>query len=296
MIKDVLQGKPLRHPLHPFLVHFPIGLFVLSFLLDLASLIFRDYQGLVAASFYSIVVGVVMALVAAIPGFVDYIDIRNDHPAKKIAIYHMMLNLTVVALYGLNLGLRARNLDSSHTPLLPLLLSLGALVLLSISGYLGGKMVYDLGIAAGRHRRLSATPQETYHLDDQGKSGEQFVAVPQASALKNGETLRLEIRKQVIVLAKVHGEFFAFQEFCTHRFGPLSEGRFTDHEVQCPWHRSCFDVRTGRVVNGPAKEPLKTWPVRVEDGKVMVRIDPRVLEAKPAQEPKPAEKSAPAKK
>jgi len=97
MLKDFLEGKPLRHPLHPMLVHFPIGLFLLSFFLDLASLAFPFVPNLVRGSFYAMLLGVITALLAAVPGFVDYTDIRSDHPAKRIATIHLMLNLIVVA-------------------------------------------------------------------------------------------------------------------------------------------------------------------------------------------------------
>src|SRR5881398_1549731 len=104
MLKDFLEGKPLRHPLHPMLVHFPIGLFFLSFLFDLASLVFPSQMYLVRDSFYAMLLGAIMALVAAVPGFVDYTDIRNDHPGKRTATAHLILNLIVVGLYGINLG------------------------------------------------------------------------------------------------------------------------------------------------------------------------------------------------
>ena len=108
MLKDILQGKPFRHPLHPFLVHFPVGLFLFSLLFDLASLVFSSVPGLVRGAFYSMLLAIVTALVAAIPGFVDYTDIRKDHPARRIATGHMILNLIAVAVYGINLGLRNR--------------------------------------------------------------------------------------------------------------------------------------------------------------------------------------------
>jgi nitrite reductase/ring-hydroxylating ferredoxin subunit len=73
---------------------------------------------------------------------------------------------------------------------------------------------------------------------------------------------------------KVEGRFYAFQEFCTHRFGPMSEGKLANGHVQCPWHRSCFDVRTGKVVHGPAKIDLKTYPVRIENGKLCIELKP----------------------
>src|SRR5438874_13703210 len=90
MLKDILEGKPLRHPIHPMLVHFPIGFFILSLLLDLATFLFPATPLLLRTSFYAILFGVITALVAAVPGFIDYSDIRNDHPAKRIATAHMI--------------------------------------------------------------------------------------------------------------------------------------------------------------------------------------------------------------
>src|ERR1700756_1403661 len=104
MLKDLLQGKPLRHPLHPMLVHFPIGLFILSFILDLISLAFPSIPNLVRDAFYAMLLGIITALIAAVPGFVDYADIRSDHPGKRTATAHLTLNLIVVGLYGINLG------------------------------------------------------------------------------------------------------------------------------------------------------------------------------------------------
>src|SRR5437899_4821701 len=84
-LKDFLEGKPLRHPIHPMLVHFPIGLFLLSFLVDRASLACPDAPNLLRGSFYAMLLGITTALVAAMPGFVDYSDIRRDHPGKATA-------------------------------------------------------------------------------------------------------------------------------------------------------------------------------------------------------------------
>jgi nitrite reductase/ring-hydroxylating ferredoxin subunit len=75
----------------------------------------------------------------------------------------------------------------------------------------------------------------------------------------------------IIAIAKQAGEVFAFQEFCTHRYGPLSEGKLEDHNVICPWHRSCFDIRTGKVVEGPAKVDLKSYSTMVQGGKIFVK-------------------------
>jgi uncharacterized membrane protein/nitrite reductase/ring-hydroxylating ferredoxin subunit len=275
MLKDLLQGKPLRHPLHPILTHFPIGLFVLSFILDLISLGFPSVPNLARDAFYAIVLGIVTALIAAVPGLVDYADIRNDHPGKRTATIHLVLNLAIVAIYGINLGVRASTIDEMRTPIVPLVLSVIGLVLLSISGYLGGRLVYDDGIAVGRHNRRTATPQDTLHLSTVNGAKEAdlvLVSVPGADRLVNGETLRAEIDGQIITIARLDNRVFAFQEFCTHRFGPLSEGTFDGFNVQCPWHKSCFDVRTGKVTNGPAKVELKTFRVETREGKICVGV------------------------
>ena len=82
--------------------------------------------------------------------------------------------------------------------------------------------------------------------------------------------MRVEIDGQVIAIAKLDGIFYAFQEFCTHRYGPLSEGALKGTEIECPWHRSCFDIRSGKVTQGPAKIELKTYRVKVVGGKISI--------------------------
>ena len=275
MLKDLLEGKPLRHPIHPMLVHFPIGLFVLSFILDLTSLVCPEVPTLVRGSYYAIALGIITALLAAVPGFVDYTDIRRDHPGKRAATAHMTLNLIVVAIYTINLWIRAPALNEPKISLTPLVLSIIGVGILSVSGYLGGRLVYDEGIAVGRHKRLIPSPPDTIQLSraNAEKEGDvTFVPVPEAKGLRDGETLRVEIDKQVMTIARIDNQFFAFQEFCTHRYGPLSEGSFHGFNVQCPWHNSCFDIRTGKVTNGPAKVDLKTFRVEQRDGKIYVGV------------------------
>jgi len=275
MLKDFLEGKPLRHPLHPMLVHFPIGLFLLSLSFDLASLVFPSVPDLVRDSFYAMLLGVITALIAAVPGFVDYTDIRSDHPAKRTATVHLTLNLIVVALYGINLGVRSSSLVDPKIQMVPMILSFIGVALLSVSGYLGGRLVYDDGIGVGRHKRRTPTPESTLYLPATNVANDgdlAFVPIPEAESLGERETLRVEIDGQVITIAKIDENLYAFQEFCTHRFGPLSEGAFEGFNVQCPWHNSCFDVRTGKVTQGPAKVDLKSFKVETRDGKICVGV------------------------
>jgi uncharacterized membrane protein/nitrite reductase/ring-hydroxylating ferredoxin subunit len=276
------MGSKSKYPLHPWLVHFPIAFFVLSFVFDLLGFV-PFGQGLARAGFYSMGLGVLASLLAAIPGFVDYSTIRNDHPAKKVATWHMALNLTMVAVFAVNLGLRFSSLDSAtRVQWLPFGLSVAGLILMSISGYLGGVMVYDLGVGVGRHRHQGSFPEHTIAAAIPTTAGSEKIWVPLADAtpFAEGQTLRAEVGGVVMVVAKVDGQFWAFQEFCTHRYGPLSEGSFEHAQVRCPWHGSCFDLRTGKVKEGPAKVDLKVFPVQVREGKICV--DATSLQKAPA--------------
>ena len=80
--------------------------------------------------------------------------------------------------------------------------------------------------------------------------------VPPGSALLIGD----------VAVFNVAGSLCATQAKCTHRGGPLSEGKLDGSTVTCPWHRTQFNVSTGAVLRGPATEPIKTYRVIVEGG------------------------------
>src|SRR5688500_7992129 len=63
---------------------------------------------------------------------------------------------------------------------------------------------------------------------------------------------------------------YAVQEFCTYRFGLLSEGALQGCEVVCPWHNSRFDLASGKVTHGPAKVAVRTFRVETREGKIWV--------------------------
>lgn len=267
MIRNLIQGRPFGYPLHPMIVHFPIALFILTLLLDGAALLLNGGNSVVRAAYYTLIGGTVMALLAVIAGLVDYADIRRDHPAKRTATIHMILNLTATAIAIAGVVLRSNQLEAEMPPLPAWILSLASAGIVLVSGYLGGNMVYEDGIGVGRHRRTGKLPHTTLQVTSENG----MARIGSVDALLDGETLRAEVDGVVMSIVRLSGEYFAFQEFCTHRFGPLSEGEISYHEVTCPWHRSCFDVRTGEVTQGPAKLALKTFAVEVRDGAVMVQ-------------------------
>lgn len=130
------------HPVHPMLITVPVGLFIFSLVCDLAALLSTSPETWQTVAFYSMVGGFVGALIAAMPGFIDFLSI-TDERVRKIAIMHMSLNLIVVTLYGVNIWLRIDGDEISGTPLL---LSLLGVALLGASGWLGGSMVYRHGV------------------------------------------------------------------------------------------------------------------------------------------------------
>lgn len=130
-----------RHPIHPMLVAIPIGLWVMSLVCDLVRAGGSANDNWSVVALYTMVGGIAGALVAAIPGFIDMLSLQGG--LKRIALTHMGINLTVVALYAVNVWMRTRGADSAT----PLLLSVLAIALLLVSGWLGGKMVYVHGVA-----------------------------------------------------------------------------------------------------------------------------------------------------
>lgn len=147
---DFLQGKWLRHPLHPALAHIPTALWPAAFLFDVLSQV-RAENVFVQLAFYAILFGLVVALLAMPAGYADWTDIRPEKPAWKLGLYHMILNVIITILWGINLALRWEG-QNSDAPVSGALVGLSgfATLLLLISGYLGGRMIYAYGINVAR--------------------------------------------------------------------------------------------------------------------------------------------------
>lgn len=75
-----------------------------------------------------------------------------------------------------------------------------------------------------------------------------------------------------ILVANVGGNFFAIRNKCTHRGCQLTGGRLSGDNVICPCHGSTFNLKTGSVVKGPAKEPEPSYKVKVEDGRLQIEV------------------------
>lgn len=129
-----------KHPIHPMLIGIPIGLWLFSLACDLLSLLPQASDNWKVVAFYSMAGGIIGAFIAAIPGLIDMLSLPK--PLRNIALMHMALNLTVIALYVANVWLRSHAVQT----MTPLWLSIAAVLLLGVSGWLGGKMVYEHGV------------------------------------------------------------------------------------------------------------------------------------------------------
>lgn len=125
------------HPIHPMLVTIPIGLWIFSFVSDLIFL-YTGNPSWSTTALYTMGGGIVGALLAAVPGLIDLFNF-DDRETRRIGIIHMAINLTVVALFVVNLVWRLQTAPEARGPVW---LSLIAILLLAVSGWLGGEMVY----------------------------------------------------------------------------------------------------------------------------------------------------------
>jgi naphthalene 1,2-dioxygenase system ferredoxin subunit len=93
------------------------------------------------------------------------------------------------------------------------------------------------------------------------------------SELASGEVLGVEVVGRSIALYDVDGSIFATDNICTHAYARLSDGWLDGELIECPLHAARFDVRTGKVLDPPATVDLKTYPVRVVDDEIQVKLD-----------------------
>src|SRR5215211_61144 len=118
----------------------------------------------------------------------------------------------------------------------------------------------------------------------------EFVEVAQTADLADGEMHAVEVNGKRVLLAVVEGQPYAIGAICTHERAHLDEGALEGHEVYCPRHFSCFDVRTGEALEPPADRPTPVYEVKIDDGKVLVSSEP----VKPGHEPGATDGEAPA--
>jgi nitrite reductase/ring-hydroxylating ferredoxin subunit len=101
--------------------------------------------------------------------------------------------------------------------------------------------------------------------------GEDFVKVAETEDVQVSQMMTVEVNDEKICLANVNGKYYAIGNVCTHMGGPLAEGKLEDYIVQCPWHGSRFDIRSGEVARPPAMKPEPTYEVKVENNDILIK-------------------------
>ena len=131
-------------PIHPMLVHYPIALWTTSVITDLI-FYFNRNSSLILISKFLIAAGIIDAIVAAVPGLLDWLGI-TDPAVKKIGNSHLLLNVAALVLFIVSLYLRMKNygapLVGFHLKI-PFAVSVVGWAFMAISARLGGKLVYE---------------------------------------------------------------------------------------------------------------------------------------------------------
>jgi 3-phenylpropionate/trans-cinnamate dioxygenase ferredoxin component len=100
----------------------------------------------------------------------------------------------------------------------------------------------------------------------------EFYEAAEVADLGEGELLGVEVDGEPVCLARVNGEICAFTDNCTHISGPLSDGDLDGEVLTCPWHGAQFNVRTGKVLRGPARQDIMTYPVKIAGQTILVGL------------------------
>ena len=98
----------------------------------------------------------------------------------------------------------------------------------------------------------------------------EFVAVSRVEDFEESGLRAFDVGGVRIAVAKVGGTFYAFDDACTHMRCSLAGGDLEETTVICPCHGSEFDVRSGEVLRGPAREPVETYRTRTESGSLEI--------------------------
>jgi nitrite reductase/ring-hydroxylating ferredoxin subunit/uncharacterized membrane protein len=248
--------------MHPMLVFFPLGLWITSLCFDVLGLWWNE-ASLVAAGFYCLLGGCVGAAIAAVPGVVDlFTVVPPNSSAQKRGLLHGGMNVVALALFAFiawRRGSAAEGIDG-----VSVLLSLAGVVGILVSGWLGATLVYRNQIGVD-HRYANAGKWKERTLDSWERP------LCNEKELGEGQMMLGHIKGERVVVGKCGHGVATFSDRCTHKGGPLSDGALVGCTVQCPWHGSNFDVHSGRVVAGPAKEKITTYEHETRAGEVYVQ-------------------------
>lgn len=208
------------------------------------------------------IAGIAAGLLAAVPGIIDYVSsVPPRSSGKTRATKHALLNVTALVLFAVSWMTNDERLPS----LLVIAEQVVGVVLLSVAGYMGGTLVYRNQMGVDHRYANAGKWREASHHHVDGP-----VTVGDSADLKVDQLMLVRLDEQRIAVARTEGGCRAFDDRCTHKGGPLSDGVLICGTVQCPWHGSQFDVATGEVKAGPATKKIATHRVAESNGQIRV--------------------------
>ena len=242
IIKDLLNGVWLGHPLHPAITDVPIGAYVVALVLDLT--------GQRAAATAAIGVGIVFMVVAVLAGYADYIDLEGK--SQRFGTVHSSLMLVALVLYLASFVMR---LGAVPSPAEVWLSVIGFIIVIT-SAYVGGELVYNLGTQVDRHAWRGG--------------GSKWTALD-VSDIPPDKPVKAKAGAQPLVVVRRGTSLDALHDVCAHQGCSLSDGKIVGETIECPCHGSRYRLRDGMVVRGPSVFDQPHFEVREAEGKIEVR-------------------------
>jgi uncharacterized membrane protein len=155
---------PYGHPIHPVIVVIPIGTWLASLVFDIIGLAADDPEPYAIASRILILIGLIGAVLAAIFGLIDFSRLAHKTAAHRTAEIHMIINLSVAALFLVNLLVRWFT-DHDTISVVGFILTIIGIIAIGVSGWLGGKLVFHYGVRVAdettQREGYVPTPPET---------------------------------------------------------------------------------------------------------------------------------------
>ena len=238
------------HPIHPMLIPFPFAFLTGGWGFRVAAAMSGN-DDLKTVSRYLVPAGLVAGLVAAVPGLIDYLgSVPPQSSGNKRAIKHALFNVTSLALFtaGWLAGRRRGNG-------VPIAFETIGTATLCAGGWLGGTLAYRNQIGVD-HRYANAGKWQEERV---GAEQESLEDAAHGLDINQMKLVRVEGRR--VAVGRTGKGYVAFQDRCTHKGGPLSDGVMMCGTVQCPWHGSQFDVHSGDVKAGPAEKKIETYDI-----------------------------------
>ena len=258
-IKNLLHGTwILQHPLHPALTDATVGGYTAMVALDIFYLISRDVT-LIRAADAVLVFSFATSLLSIVSGLTDWNDTYDEE--RRNGMLHGLTMVVATILFLISLWMRL----GGGLPARDGAIYLGIVgwIVMTLAAFLGGEQVFGYGTQINR-QAWSDTKTKWQKLDVAAKGLDD--RKPAVGKTKEGVE---------VMVVQVDGKLYAITKVCTHAGGPLDEGKWVGRDrcqIECPWHFSRFDIRTGKAVGGPATFDEIPYETRVSDsGFVEVR-------------------------